>query len=347
MDKPEAVKKSLFGKTLTELKSVAGNLEMPGYSALQIAEWIYGKRAASVGEMTNLSKAFREKLSQQYETGVTPFSKFVCSADGTKKYLFPTKSGKYIEAVFIPEKNRHTLCLSTQVGCKMGCLFCATGRQGFQGNLTAGEILNQLRMIEESSNITNIVYMGMGEPFDNTPEVMKSLEILTSPWGFGFGARRITVSTIGITSGIQTFLDQSNCHLAVSLHSPVEEERRELMPVTKAYPLGTMIEMLKSFETGRQRRISFEYIMFGGLNDTPFHARELARLLNGLRCRINLIRFHPVPGVELLPADERTMVNFRDRLSRKGITTTIRQSRGEDILAACGMLSTKELPGKG
>ncbi len=336
-------KEPLFGKTLEELKAVAGELGLPPYAARQIADWLYKKDVTAIVEMTNLSKESRKLLDDKYYAGLTSFEKVMESADGTKKYLFPTRQKKFVEAAFIPESHRKTLCLSTQVGCKMACLFCMTGKQGFQGNLTAGEIINQLRSIPEFKQVTNLVYMGMGEPFDNADEVMKSLEILTSDYGFGMSPRRITVSTIGIIPAMRKFLNESNCHLAVSLHSPFEHERKHLMPVENVYPLSQVIEELKTYDIGRQRRISFEYIMFKGMNDTLRHVRELARILNGLRCRINLIRFHAVPGVPLESSDNISMEQFKEALRKKGIFTSIRQSRGEDIYAACGMLSTKSL----
>jgi len=265
------------------------------------------------------------------------------SSDGTKKYLFPAGEGKFIETAYIPEKNRHTICLSTQVGCRMGCLFCMTGKQGFQGNLTASEILNQFRSIPEWALLTNIVYMGMGEPLDNPDEVMKSLEILTSEWGFGLSPKRITVSTIGIIPAMLRFLESSKAHLAVSLHSPFDEERQMLMPVQNKYPLKEVLAKIRDWDFGRQRRVSFEYILFKNLNDSPAHVNELARILNGIRCRVNLIRFHPIPDTSFESPDEKDVIAFRDRLNDKGITATIRASRGEDIRAACGLLSTYEL----
>jgi len=336
-------KELLFGKTLGELKSVTGELGLPSYAAGQIAGWLYKKNVSSIDEMTNLSKESRKLLDERYDLGLTTFVKVMESADGTKKYLFPTLRKKFVEAAYIPETKRKTLCLSTQVGCKMACLFCMTGKQGFQGNLTAGEIINQLMSIPEQDQVTNLVYMGMGEPLDNLEEVMKSLEILTSGYGFGMSPRRITVSTIGIIPAMREFLDKSNCRLAVSLNSPFEHERKHLMPVENVYPLTSVIGELKSYDIGRQRRISFEYILFKGMNDTPRHVRELTRILNGLRCRINLIRFHPVPGVPLESSDNITIEQFKEALNKKGILTTIRQSRGEDIYAACGMLSTKSM----
>ena len=337
------MKQQLFGKTLEELQEIAVKSGLAKYASRQISEWLYKKNAVSIDEMTNLSKKARTELSEKFEIGVTPPVKIQKSIDGTKKYLFPAENGKYIETAMIPENDRITVCVSSQVGCKMGCLFCMTGKQGFQGQLTAGEIVNQIRSIEEARQVTNIVYMGMGEPFDNLDEVLKSLEILTSEWGYAMSPRRITVSTIGIVPGMKTFLDLSDAHLAVSLHTPFDDERRKLMPVQVAYPLNDVLREIRNWDLGRQRRISFEYIMFKGLNDTSRHVNELARLLNGIKCRINLIRFHPIPGTPLKGSDDETLYAFKDKLNDKGILTTIRASRGQDIYAACGLLSTKEL----
>lgn len=337
------MKEKLFGKTLSELKEVAILLGLPKYASKQIADWLYKKEIFSVDEMTNLSKKSRELLNSKYEFGTTPPTKVQVSVDGTKKYLFPTVQHKFVETAMIPERDRKTVCVSSQVGCKMGCLFCMTAKQGFQGQLTAGEIVNQIKSIEEAEEISNIVYMGMGEPFDNLDEVLKSIEILTSDWGFAMSPRRITVSTIGIIPGMLTFLEKSEAHLAVSLHTPFNEERQKLMPVQVAYPIEEVIQEIKNYDFGRQRRISFEYILFEGLNDSALHVKELARLLDGLKCRINLIRFHPVPGTPLKSPGEETIQHFKEMLNKKGILTTIRASRGRDIYAACGLLSTKEL----
>ena len=337
------MKERLFGKTLSEIQILVAELGLTKFNASQIAGWLYKKPVSSIDEMTNLSKKTREILNEKYEFGLTGYTKVQESTDGTKKYLFPTVQHKFIETAMIPERDRKTVCVSSQVGCKMGCLFCFTAKQGFQGQLTAGEIVNQIRSIDEANEVSNIVYMGMGEPFDNLEEVLKSIEILTSEWGYAMSPRRITVSTIGIIPGMLTFLEKSEAHLAVSLHTPFHEERQKLMPVQVAYPIEDVINEIKSWDFGRQRRISFEYILFEGLNDTPAHVRELARILDGLKCRINLIRFHPVPGTPLKSPDEKTIINFKEKLNQKGILTTIRASRGQDIYAACGLLSTKEL----
>ncbi len=337
------MKDPLFGKDLNELQEISLALGLPKFTGKQLADWLYKKEISSIDEMSNLSKKARDLLNEKYEFGLSAPSKVQVSIDGTKKYLFPTSHNKFIETAMIPDDDRKTVCVSTQVGCKMGCLFCMTGKQGFQGQLTAGEIVNQIRSIEEYGEVSNIVYMGMGEPFDNLDAVLRSLEILTSEWGFAMSPRRITVSSIGIIPAMIRFLNESEAHLAISLHTPFDEERRKLMPVQIAYPIAEVVNEIKGWDFGRQRRISFEYILFKGLNDTPYHVRELTKLLAGIRCRINLIRFHPVPGTPLESPDEETITNFRDQLTAKDIITTIRASRGQDIYAACGLLSTKEL----
>lgn len=337
----------LFGKTLDELKELTAALKLPSFAAKQIADWLYKKKISDIGDMTNLSLEARDILSKNYILGLEAYKKVDTSVDGTKKYLFNTSVGKFIETAYIPDKERHTVCVSTQVGCKMGCLFCMTGKQGFQGNLSAGEILNQLRSIDEWDKVTNIVYMGMGEPLDNLEAVLKSLDILSADWGFAMSPRRITVSTIGIIPAMKEFLEKSEAHLAISLHSPFDSERKMLMPIQQVYPLGEVLQEIRSWDFGRQRRVSFEYIMFKDLNDTPRHVRELAKILQGIRCRINLIRFHPIPDTPLDTSSRERIDAFRDELNSKGITTTLRASRGEDIYAACGLLSTKNLQKKG
>lgn len=331
---------NLFGKSLTELSVITTEFGMPKYSAKQIANWLYKKNAANINDMSDLSLKSRETLMQKYEVGLCNPVKVQKSKDGTKKYLFPVSDRKFIETAMIPDKTRKTVCVSTQIGCKMGCVFCMTGKQGFNGQLTAGEIVNQLRSIEEFSEITNIVYMGMGEPFDNIDEVMKSIEILTAPWGYAMSPHRITVSSIGIIPGLNRFLKECECNLAISLHSPFEDERKTLMPIQSAYPIREVINEIRSFPFNSQRKLSFEYIVFAGLNDTPTHVKEIAKLLNGVKSHINLIRFHSIPDSTLQKTDESRLLSFKDELNNKGILTTIRSSRGEDIAAACGLLST-------
>jgi len=337
------LKTNLFGLTLSQLKTLVLSLGLPAFTATQLADWMYKKRVTTIAAMTNLSKQAREKLENEYCIRLISSSKVQTSTDGTKKYLYPTQINKFIEAAYIPDEDRATLCVSTQIGCKMGCLFCMTGKQGFQGNLTAAEIVNQVQSLPEFEKLTNIVYMGMGEPMDNVEAVLDSIEIMTSPWGYDWSPKRITVSTIGIIPAMMTFMEKSQAHLAVSLHSPFDDERREIMPIQSVYPITEVISELRRWELSRQRRISFEYIMFKGVNDTPRHANELVRLLNGIKCRINLIRFHPIPDTPLEGTPVAGIVEFQNRLKAKGLTVTIRASRGEDIFAACGLLSTKEL----
>lgn len=328
--------------SLDELKQVAQEMSMPSFTAKQIADWLYKKRVSSIDAMSNLSLANRTKLNESYMVGAYAPIQVSTSRDGTKKYLFEV-GGRFVESVMIPDGERATLCVSTQVGCKMGCKFCATGQQGFHGQLSAADILNQIQSIPESQSLTNIVFMGMGEPFDNTDNVLRVLDILTSETGYAWSPKRITVSTVGLIPGLRRFLSESQCHLAVSLHDPIAEERGEMMPAQKAFPIEQVIAEIKKYDFSGQRRVSFEYTMFEGRNDQKRHVDALVKLLSGLECRVNLIRFHAVPGTPFQGASESKMVWFRDQLSAKGITTTIRKSRGEDILAACGLLSTKQL----
>ena len=332
----------LFGKTLSQLEAIVKELGMQKYTAKQIASWLYRHHVESIEQMNNLSKANRDKLSALFDIGISNPVRIQTSVDGTKKYLFRSLNGSFIEAAYIPDNHRSTLCISSQAGCRFGCMFCMTGKQGFQGQLSAGDILNQVRSIPEREQISNIVYMGMGEPFDNPEPVMQSIELLTSDYGYGMSPRRITVSTIGIIPAMEVFLEQSSCHLAVSLHSPFEEERKRIMPVENAHSLAEVLNTIKSFSIDRQRRISFEYIVFKDLNHSERHVKALAKILNGIRCRINLLRYHPVPGIEFESPSDEVMERFKEALEGKGIITTIRRSRGQDISAACGLLSTKE-----
>ncbi len=331
----------LFGMDILQLGEAASSLGMPRFAARQMASWLYSKGVADIMQMSDLSLRHRELLSDRFEVGRFAPCREDVSADGTKKYLFPTIGGGAIESACIPDGQRVTLCVSSQAGCRMGCRFCATGRMGFSHDLTSGEILNQVVSIPGSASLTNIVYMGMGEPLDNVQEVLRSLDILTSPWGFGWSPSRITLSTVGVLPALELFLERSKVHLAVSLHNPVHEQRLDIMPVENARPIASVVEALRKYDFTHQRRLSFEYIVMEGLNDSPAHVREIARLLNGLKCRMNLIRFHKIPGSPYHSPSEAKMESLRDALSAKGIITTIRASRGEDIRAACGLLSTE------
>lgn len=333
-------KRRLLGMTLKELKDVALEFSLPAYASQQIADWLYKKRVKSISDMTNISASKRLLLEKVYEVGLIAPSESMKSVDGTIKYLFPVAAGRFVEAVYIPDEDRSTLCVSSQIGCKMNCSFCMTGRQGFNGNLTSSDILNQIQAIPEFDSLTNIVFMGMGEPLDNVDELFKALEILTSSYGYGWSPKRITVSTIGVAKGLERFLAESDCHLAVSMHTPFPSERLSIMPVEKAFPIKEVIDKIKQHDFTHQRRVSFEYIMFDGLNDDLKHAEGVAKLVAGLSCRINLIRFHAIPDSPLKSSNTANMNAFRDALTKKGIVCTIRSSRGEDIFAACGMLST-------
>ena len=389
--------RTLLGKTLEELKEIALELSLPAFTAKQIADWLYKKRVTSIDKMTNLSKSARERLSKEFVIGIDQTLQVVTSQDGTKKYLFKPQStaeqqstagqqstakqqstaGRQsaaeqqstaeqpgcasgsIESVIIPDNERKTICVSSQVGCKMACTFCMTGRQGFHGNLSVASILSQFIAVEESQELTNAVFMGMGEPLDNLENVMRAIEVLTADWGFAWSPKRITLSTIGVTTQLggrgivwrgveyknvnplKFFLDNCKVHLAVSLHNPFYEERLALMPAERTFPLEKSLKLIKEYDFTGQRRVSFEYTMFNKVNDSKRHADRLAQLLRGLECRVNLIRFHSIPDSPLESSPMQVIEHFRERLQASGITATIRASRGEDILAACGMLSGK------
>ncbi len=324
------------------MKDIAAELGLPGFTAKQIADWLYKKKVTSIEQMTNLSKAAREKLSGEYIIGIDKAIDVQESSDGTKKYLFPCHTGSAIEAVMIPDGERATLCVSSQAGCKMGCKFCMTGRQGFKGNLDVAEIISQYISIDESDALTNTVFMGMGEPLDNLQNVLTAIEILTADWGFAWSPKRITLSSICVMPALKTFLETTKVHLAISLHNPFPHERLELMPMQKGFPIEEVIKLIKQYDFTGQRRVSFEYTMFHRVNDSKKHADALVQMLRGLECRVNIIRFHAIPDSPLSPTPMPIIEQFRDRVNAGGITATIRASRGEDILAACGMLSGKK-----
>ena len=344
--------KVLMGMSLGELKALVKELGMPQFTASQMAKWLYQQHVRSIDEMTNISKANRERLAEHCVVGAMDPIDCQRSKDGTIKYLFPVGDGsKFVETVYIPERQRvgeqgsgigerATLCVSCQVGCKMNCLFCQTGKQGFEGSLSAGDILNQIYALPERETLTNIVFMGQGEPMDNLDNVLRATEILTSDYGYAWSPKRITVSSVGIKGKLKRFLDESECHVAISMHSPLPEQRQQLMPAERQMSITEVVELLKQYDFTHQRRCSFEYICFAGLNDTTTHAREIVKLLDGLECRVNLIRFHEIPDVDLPGADEKRMESLRDYLTKHGVFTTIRASRGQDIFAACGLLST-------
>ena len=339
-------KKVLMGMTVPELKEAARALGMPAFTGGQIGRWLYQQHIVSIDDMTNISKQNRERLKEHYTIGAMQPIDCQRSTDGTVKYLFPVHCGKqgeaskYVETVFIPDGERGTLCVSCQVGCKMNCLFCQTGKQGWEGNLSAADILNQIYSLPEREQLTNIVFMGQGEPMDNLDAVLRATEILTADDGYQWSPKRITVSSVGIRGKLKRFLDESQCHVAISMHSPLHEQRRQLMPAEGQMTIQEVCDLLRQYDFTHQRRCSFEYICFGGLNDSIVHAREIIKLVEGLECRVNLIRFHPIPDADLSGADEQRMERLRDYLTQHGVFTTIRASRGQDIFAACGLLST-------
>ena len=338
---------ALIGLSLEELQREAGNCGFKPFVAKQLADWLFVKKVSSFDEMTNLSKPAREILKERYLVGRNAPAGEAESSDGTKKYLFKVSAPhggskaeeSIIESVVIPDGDRATLCVSSQAGCRMNCKFCMTGRGGFHGQIGPEEIINQFLSIKESDQLTNAVFMGMGEPLDNYGSVTKAIEILTAPWGFAWSPKRITVSSIGVIPNLKRYLDEQKCHLAISLHNPFGEERAEMMPVEKAYPIKEVFDLIRQYDWSGQRRVSFEYTMFSGWNDDKRHADALIRLMKGLECRVNLIRFHAIPDFPYGTSSQTVMEAFRDRLNSNGVTCTIRASRGEDIFAACGLLA--------
>ena len=333
---------TLYGASLAQLKALCDELGLPRFAHKQIARWLYSRFVTDIDSMTDLSKAAREVLKQNCELGLSAPLKESVSVDGTKKYLFRTSEGEYIESALIPDGERMTLCVSSQAGCKMGCKFCATGRMGFRHHISATEIINQILSIPERDKLTNLVFMGMGEPLDNIDNLLQTLDILTSEWGMAWSPTRITVSTAGVARTLPRLLDESKVHIAVSLHNPFPEERKEIMPIENSYSIREVCDILRRYDFTHQRRVSFEYIVLEGMNCSFRHIKELSRLLDGIKCRINLIRFHKIPDSPFYSPELEKIIEFRDTLTKRGIQTTLRASRGEDIEAACGLLSTAE-----
>ena len=268
--------------TLDGLKVAVKEAGMPAFTAKQIADWIYRKRVRSIDEMTNISLKNRERLNELFEVGYCSPSDEARSVDGTVKYLYRVANGHYVEAVYIPDGERATLCVSSQVGCKMNCLFCMTGKQKYTANLTANEIINQILSLPEFEKLTNIVFMGMGEPCDNLDNLLQAIDIITSEYGLGWSPHRLTVSSVGVRKGLKRLLDSGDYHIAISLHHPVPEERREIMPAEKGYSIMEILELLREYDFSHQRRLTFEYIVFKGINETMSHARKLLKLLSGI-----------------------------------------------------------------
>lgn len=345
----EAEKQPLIGMTLDQLQEAVGRCGMPKFTAVQLAKWLYEKKVTGFEQMNNISLKNREKLAERFVIGREAPVKASRSHDGTVKYLFNVGHGNMIESVYIPDRDRATLCVSSQAGCKMNCYFCATGKMGFKAQLTAAQIINQILSIppepekgrEPMQPLTNIVFMGMGEPLDNFKAVLQVIEILTASWGLAWSPKRITVSTVGKLPELKDLLEKTQVHVALSVHTAEVAQRESMMPAQKAFPLSSVMKLLSSYDFAHQRRLSLEYILWRGVNDDVAHAEMLIRLIGKIPCRVNLIRFHAIPGVDLKPCSEERMLMFRNILNQHGITATIRASRGEDIMAACGMLATK------
>ena len=338
----ESKKIELYGASLEQLRTICESLDLPRFAPKQIAKWLYTRFVTDIDAMTDLLKVARERLKEHCELGLSAPLKVSVSQDGTKKYLFRTSQGEYIESALIPDGERMTLCVSSQAGCKMGCKFCATGRMGFRHQLSATEIINQILSIPERDKLTNLVFMGMGEPLDNIDNLLRTLDILTSEWGLAWSPTRITVSTAGVAKTLPRLLEESKVHIAVSLHNPFPEERKEIMPIENSYSIREVCDILRRYDFTHQRRVSFEYIVLEGMNCSMRHIKELSRLLDGIKCRINLIRFHKIPDSPFFSPELERIIEFRDTLTKRGIQTTLRASRGEDIEAACGLLSTAE-----
>lgn len=335
-------KPKLYGATLEQLRALCEQLELPRFAHKQIAKWLYSRFVNDIEAMTDLSKVARQRLAEHCDLGLSAPLKVSVSSDGTKKYLFRTFEGEYIESALIPDGERMTLCVSSQAGCRMGCKFCATGRMGFRHQLSSTDIINQIVSIPERDQLTNLVFMGMGEPLDNIDNLLATLDILTSEWGMAWSPTRITVSTAGVAKSLPRLLDEQKVHIAVSLHNPFPEERKEIMPIENAYSIRQVCDILRRYDFTHQRRVSFEYIVLEDMNCSPRHIKELSRLLDGIKCRINLIRFHKIPDSPFFSPPLEKIIEFRDTLTKRGIQTTLRASRGEDIEAACGLLSTAE-----
>ena len=333
----------------------------PSFRAKQIFQWIYQKYVLTFDEMKNLPKELKEQLTQNYYLDPLSIVKVEESKDGSKKYLFALKDGNTVESVLLPMKEeqtdedgkllrhtRYTICISSQVGCKIGCAFCLTGKSGFKRNLTTGEITSQILMIKRDNNIAenrrvNIVYMGMGEPLDNLTNVSKAVKIFNDLDGLSISPRRQTISTSGLSTQIEKLGKMDlGVLLAISLHAVDDELRQKLMPINKAYNIESIINAVKAFPIDARKRVMFEYLVMKGVNDDQSSAKKLVKLLNGIKSKVNLIYFNPHPGSEFGRPNEKDMIAFQQYLVDHGVLCTIRQSKGLDISAACGQLKDKE-----
>ncbi len=329
--------------SLSELEDIALSLGFQRYRGRQMFHWVYGKGVKSLDLMTDLSKETRALLSQKAYISNLKVIRRQCSSDGTEKILFRLEDGHSVENVLIPEDERMTLCISTQVGCGMGCTFCLTGAGGLTRNMKSSEIVNQVLLVQkdlpEAKKVTNIVIMGMGEPLSNYENVKKAIEVLKHPLGPAIGARRITLSTAGLVPGIRRLgKDNLNINLAISLNASTDDQRSLIMPINRKYPLKKLIEECRAFPLRRGRMLSFEYVLLEGINDNPDDARRVSHLLKGLHCKINLIPFNEFPGTHYKRPSENSVLKFQEILTKNNYSVFIRKPRGRDILAACGQL---------
>jgi 23S rRNA (adenine2503-C2)-methyltransferase len=348
----------LLDLTLDELRDFVSGLGEQSFRVKQIWEWIYKKFAGSFDEMTDLPKSFRDKLKKEAEfTRLKPQIDLFSSDGWTRKILFGLPDGSQVETVLMGYEKRRTACISTQAGCGLGCTFCATGQAGLQRNISAGEIIDQILFFDrilhkqrkhkpapspsgrDGVGLTNLVLMGMGEPFANYKEVMKSIEVLTDPDGYNFGARRITISTVGLVPMIEKFTEEhSQVNLAISLHAATNELRESMLPINKKYPLEVLIPACKEYTQKTRRRISFEWALINGVNDTPEQAKLLVKLLKGMLCHVNFIPLNPTKGYDGRESTRENISKFREILDKSGIPNTLRIRRGIDIHAGCGQL---------
>lgn len=342
MDNP-----NLADMSLHEIEAFISDFGKEKYRAKQIMKWIYQRGVKSFAEMTDIAKDVRSSLQRLVTINMPEIQKIYTSSDGTKKILFRLKDGLFIESVIIPGKNHWTLCVSTQAGCQMGCKFCYTGLLGFKRNLVPSEITGQvfrcLFETPEGTNTKNIVMMGMGEPLANYENTLKAIKILTSDFGFGFSNRKITVSTCGITPMIERLGNDICVNLAISLNAADNRKRTEIMPINKVHPLETMLDACRNYPMPGRRMLTFEYILIANVNDSPDDAENLAKLLKGIRCKLNLIAFNEYPGSVFKRPSEDAILAFQKVLVKQHYTTIIRKSKGSDILAACGQLSGQEM----
>ncbi|HZH82663.1 MAG TPA: 23S rRNA (adenine(2503)-C(2))-methyltransferase RlmN [Phototrophicaceae bacterium] len=341
------MKPNIADLSLKELSGFLTEHNHPIYRAKQIWQWLFQKRATTFVEMSNLSRDLREALGDDFLIGRLQILRRAESRDGTVKFLFGLADGESIESVLIPEATRLTLCISTQAGCAFGCAFCATAVLGLKRNLTSSEIVNQVlevsRSLQNGRRITHIVLMGMGEPLANYEQTLRALEIITdSQWGIGISPRRVTLSTVGLVPQIEKLMAETKINLAISLHAPDNRLRGQLMPVNRKYSLAQVIDCCHSLPIPRRKRITFEYVLLRGVNDSEQHARELAKLLRGIPSKVNVIPFNPHPGSEFLRPSNESIARFQNVLHDAGVQINVRRPRGDDIQAACGQLQGQE-----